>query len=68
MLFSDFVVEKEKNDIYLTKMSFEAEDSSEWKSKLIVDRTILHKLTFEVEVHTLIEKLRNTELRIAHNK
>lgn len=57
VLFTDFVVEKEKNDIYLTRMSFETENS-EWKSKLIVERHLLDKLTSEV--HGLITRLRNS--------
>lgn len=63
MLFSEFVVEKESNDIYLTRMNSEQEEDPEWKSKLIVDRRIIDKLANEV--HTLIEKLRSVPADIS---
>lgn len=63
VLFSDYVVEKESNDIYLTRMNIEEEEDPEWKSKLIVDRRILDRLT--IEVHSLIDRFRNPPIDIS---
>lgn len=44
-------------------MNLDEEEDPEWKSKLIVDKQILDKLT--VQVHTLIEKLRSVPADIS---
>ena len=44
MEFAHYVVEKEKNDIYLTRMNSELSEENAWKSKIIVDRMVIEQL------------------------
>lgn len=62
------MVEKEKNDIYLTRMNSELAEDNAWKSKIIVDRMVIeqlpkHLLPFPPNGHNSSNKSKLNTLR-----